>query len=783
MQKNDIELFQETHLQYLAEKYYSVKKEVEHLKKIIRYSIEYFALIHANPDNTNIYNQLSGLSEELNNYCADLNNVINDVTYGFDSNMMNESDTFLQWIDYHNDNIEYYLFSYRNIHKKAWQVLEVVVHQDSISRFFTKRYSSKVLNDHTEKHLKNLYGAISNMQHDEARDIFAYWGYANDYKAYKGIGHDFAIYSFYFHDLIWSMPVIIDHEVILLALQNRDELKKFVIEKATESSRRIASAINDNFKATHPEGDAESIIISNKDWKGFASPMNIERFLYELLSDIIGINLYGEAYIIAFFHETLSKDYGRRYFSSTGEYVSPILFIPQLKRDWLILRQMLLSKYKSLFPDDGTFSLCTNIQNNENSLKKYLEIVNKTVSTLISTENNGDFFKCPSLQHTVAEGKDSEIDYYENRIKYSRVIKIILHELTGLLMTPHFRQQIDKIVADIKPFAEKDLFIKNNLVPKMWEIRLKAIMKAEKIPHRSRLRKLILGNNNFDKPFILKAKHSVNPSGSSNYFGVYNDLEFKERSPSIDYANEIRNKSNDNNKQIIWKHALLKYKDTNRGQVESKNNLKVGVTILIYLREGTDVDEINNNIDKLAMYLQKEGDTWVDIYKSLGPEDIVLSIRMKNLANLWTLIEKITAKHDFILDTYSLISLDEDYVFEDNIMVMSLCRLRDSSKYDEFVSEVSKIDSYSTLMKRNILQIYDTTGAFDFELWWQMGEDIGDGTKLSMNTIREAMVSANELIGTVDHFLLTDNTIRKRRHQSHKHKDNSIVEQIKSEVS
>jgi len=188
------------------------------------------------------------------------------------------------------------------------------------------------------------------------------------------------------------------------------------------------------------------------------------------------------------------------------------------------------------------------------------------------------------------------------------------------------------------------------------------------------------------------------------------------------------------------KHALLKL---NEDKIEIEDEaLTMKIVLQVYLNSSSDIEQTKGFTEKLDSieqkdYLKKE------IYKSLGPEDFICVFSLKEQRKAWDIVEAIEKFKD-VRDTYMTVILPKTGKLHKKIWIKQLYRLKKTMGYNEFIQEIKKINSNSTLLNKNQLQIFDTEGGYDFELWWEVD---------SFESIKKTYNAMSEKIDTVVSFV------------------------------
>ncbi len=113
----------------------------------------------------------------------------------------------------------------------------------------------------------------------------------------------------------------------------------------------------------------------------------------------------------------------------------------------------------------------------------------------------------------------------------------------------------------------------------------------------------------------------------------------------------------------------------------------------------------------------------MSLFKSFGPEDIVLEIEIKNNTHIWEIIEFIRNKYSAeIQETFSSIVIEEINNMQklnNNIWLKGYYRVNTNINYKCFLEILNSFPKIKAYIDNQKIQIYDVTDKFyDFEVWW-----------------------------------------------------------------
>ena len=113
----------------------------------------------------------------------------------------------------------------------------------------------------------------------------------------------------------------------------------------------------------------------------------------------------------------------------------------------------------------------------------------------------------------------------------------------------------------------------------------------------------------------------------------------------------------------------------------------------------------------------------MSLFKSFGPEDIVLEIGIKNNSHIWEIIEFIRNEYsEKIQETFSSIVIEDINTIQnlnDNIWLKGYYRVNTNINYTSFLEKLNSFRKIKLDIQDQKIQIYDITDKFyDFEIWW-----------------------------------------------------------------
>ena len=757
-----------THITYFNEKYYSILAELKNLYSIINY----YNNKQLQRDENSVVDTFNILEDDIRELILYIKDVREDNKYGLIRlNEVKNSLNFLVLLDVHKTKMENILEHFSALHQKCIQIIYETSPQVLPHPLLQKRYSSKVLSEFLEEHTQTLYSMLTDKKD---KKILSYWTHKEDYKVTKGSVDtlvDFNGQSFYYHDLIYSIPATIDHEIILLAIQGNKKVEKSVKELHEE----LKKLMNNNLDKIKKEMETEleqfckNMNSSNKVFESYIAKKDyyrrIDNFinqfddvLWELVADYIGFLMYGDAYKLAFMHETLSKSLGRDFYDgSMGMLKKSISIGLNKQRDGLLLRQLLVLNFEKVA--EGKYP-CSKLLLASDE-KNYLNVIKEILKSFIDYGQNKKDEECitktsdqfknvleiikldDELEKEAKSKLELEIDnHISNFNEYANFMQSFYKILQKFLNKKSNLWGEFKFIAD--KFNQNDFFKNDTFAHlfnghpdeylfalEIWKERFEAL-KEEKVPHRSLLRNHILNPSKKHKAYIMEFERSLlgDMQHEKISLGLFDNIRIR---PAIKEEEDIGNNWIDINMRIedlldvtkldkldtsfIKKHSLLKVFE--EGEDKSGN---CTLYLQLFLKKSRDITGINEIIKKLKEDKRiKSTTSQRTLYKSLGPEDLVYELKDVEQNKIWTTIEHIlTAYKDYFLDSYTIIQLNR-MTLDENIWIKSKCKLKTVLTYDAFVSEIRNASPLNNdKINDEKLQIFDMAGNHDFEIWWNV---------------------------------------------------------------
>lgn len=717
-----------THQYHLYEKYYSFLSELLNLKNMIH-----------------LYKERVQMKDDISEEIIELSSRIK-LFYESTKELTNHGKfiSFIISLDKRKVELEEIARHIKLIHE---YVLQNITEKFSYLNTFPplqKRYSSKALTEVLDSHHEALYKAIASSS--DKKLIYSVWSHSDNYrlKSFSNKSY-FTQHSFYYHDIVWNIPTIIDHEVILAALQNNNECNTWVKEVSKNIVEKYSTLMKKNKKYSGNEKLSFEERTYYKEFDDFLRG-NIRPLLWELLSDFVGFKLYGQAYIKSFLHETLGEFFGREFFDLDGNRHDNISVSVTINRDSLLLRQLILlescaydnrdiDRYENdMFVGLSDIIGIGNTDINESSLVQLIR------SSVNENRKHVDEDRRKELTHHLESAKLYSINM--------KIIYVLLLEYTS--EKPDIEIDIDT------PFIKDG---QNSIVLELWNER-DNLLKRDKMPHRSILRQKLLGEKH--KPCILHRSHTVkspNNTGSDELaFGQFNRIYIEDiEDTEIDILDKIDGLINSfsmHSDKFDIKHALLRVAKSDK---EYTSIQPIRLYMMLYLKNGN----MKNSMDLLNKIEEKikstyESDPKYALYKSYGPEDIVIEIDFDDDEEIWKFIELIRSefKNDIKETFSSIVMLDyKDVTLNNNIWIKGYYRLLPDVKFQDLYKRTENIEPYKKLLKTNSMRILDITNKYyDFEIWWN--------TENIEQIIRYENVLGNTLLDSTYFIVSSNNSLK-----------------------
>ena len=710
--------FKKSNIAYLQEKYIAILKELHYIQGVSKY---YNGLT---PKDYSTFEELYSTIENFNLY---IKSIYNHQNYGIaileNSKSLYE---FIIFFDIQNYKIVESLNFFASLHKKVLQTIQESMPHHIPSASTNKRYSSKVLSDFLQYHANMLYSDLVGKEFTAVdSSLKLYWEHIDNYKLENDnsfsfnehINLNFISHSFYYHDIVWTIPTLIDKEVVLFAIE--DDKYSYVRNHMQEVIRKEVENCIDKY-----ENDLSDTEGKHKDdflytfKKIFA---NSKAFVNELISDMISFIIYGEPYLISFLHETLGREFGRQHYCEKSDNVIPFVELNANPiRDTLIMRQYLLISLYFILISNKTIKISESAE-----INNYLELAHQFLKFLAKDElnNNEAMEKVLFDKKVYLATEDTNETAFASRVAYTAIMADIAKALDNK-MYEFFRECSHEIPRNI---GNEDLFIRdseNKISYILWEERFKSIYCNYSLPHKSILRRLMLQKNNilqqcgFDfKPFTLEFKKDIQIGKmTDDYigFGLFDQIKICKKDEYVSINTEISDLFKAKKKFFVHKHSLLHLKSY------TKNKDKLGIYdlyMLISLKDSMNMDSLVV-IDEWCNRLK----TNVKFYKSLGAQDIVLHFECESKQDIWYMLNKTRENNmKLISKTYSIVATKNNlstYDEELDIKIMCTSSSMDSvAKLPKLLQDHIKSINCKTYKNfLNKIEINDTIGFRTYEI-------------------------------------------------------------------
>lgn len=738
--------FLKSHLYYFAEKHISILRELQNLYRILSY---YDSLLendiwkHLQSDVRVLANNIFEITN--NRILASENTSSNRSTY---KHLLNFDD-----IMFDTENILKYTSL---LHTKIIQTIYESTPQALPHPPMIKRYSGKILGDFMDLHNKKIYSSLlrDNEDGDDAK-IYSCWTHSDTYRIEVdkiGGGTPFSIQSFYYHDIIWTLPFLTDREVILATMllndknsDDEEEVLPIVIktisgaiyERLEESAKKAldeigsinpSSASRDGVLLDRNNLEKIKIISFASDYEKFAT--NVKELIFELMADFASYELYGCSYTFSFMHETLGKFSGRSLRDEKGVRDENIKLSSHLKRDLLLLRQYLYIETIIKFPKEGI----------EESERKYNAFIKTMLNSFIDFEESDiknkalkylnyiSYIESRELEKVPAENNE----LIEVAKKHRAMINVIYEtykDIAGNLYGEGWHKAY-------LPQGKNGDIVKYKNLGEMWKSRLSNIDSGN-IPHRGLLRKnmieSIIGTDKYIlEEHTVKFKKSVNRVRNNNEItlGLFDSVVIEKRHEvSIrevygDLKDFFLNKR-DEDAGFVKKHALLKLikKKPSPSFVQNKEGINVALYLQLYYKESSNTELTFSTIEILFELLESKGNISFEVYKSLGPEDILVVLKGKNGMD-----ELLEISDDILDDTNVKMSLSDVYLtaqfkeqnsisLDKKMSIKAQCRLKKRITHTAFLRRL--IQEYGRNKRKDNISIKRAIDVYDYEICWK----------------------------------------------------------------
>ena len=551
--------------------------------------------------------------------------------------------------------------------------------------FLGKKYSSKALITKLNDYHENLFLNITNKKMEFKVNTF--WDFNDKFLcdiSSKYSDNSYISFPYGYYELPYILPVMM-HECSHIILKNTDVFKD-LLDDMDDNLRFI---LDYKIKGT----------IHDTSFNRLNEIVNTREYAEDIVSDIISLKVYGLSYLLTFFHIAYGFDiHNEGVIVSNDDFddfkISNWNFTTD--KDFLILRFTFLLSILELGNDEENKAIIE-------SIRWYLQ--------LFDIKNDNPH----SLNTLIKESpytKKYDVIYKSYETNRS-IVELLLENLSKI----YDKEYLDNLISlKIEDFKTIDF-------NRLWHNRFNNLNKNQNIvPDKSEFRKILHSflDNTDSKPYILKyikmrtdkefdltkIGNELKENDIYNCYGLFNYVTICKQDENIclDIEDLKLNSKLDNYYTI--NHSLMKYTHIS-GKNEDSENL-VNCFLHIELKDSVIFD-----INKYKTFIEKYDKLfgYVNIYKSLGPKDLILEFRKITLDNIYYIKEQIFQDvGDNVGRTYTNIfsELDSKIIVSDNIRITSILRLR--LDYSNKVMDLLKEKEY--------LEVYFTSGVTDLNIIW-----------------------------------------------------------------
>ncbi|WP_066360905.1 hypothetical protein [Aliarcobacter cryaerophilus] len=551
--------------------------------------------------------------------------------------------------------------------------------------FLGKKYSSKALITKLNDYHENLFLNITNKKMEFKVNTF--WDFNDKFLcdiSSKYSDNSYISFPYGYYELPYILPVMM-HECSHIILKNTDVFKD-LLDDMDDNLRFI---LDYKIKGT----------IHDTSFNRLNEIVNTREYAEDIVSDIISLKVYGLSYLLTFFHIAYGFDiHNEGVIVSNDDFddfkISNWNFTTD--KDFLILRFTFLLSILELGNDEENKAIIE-------SIRWYLQ--------LFDIKNDNPH----SLNTLIKESpytKKYDVIYKSYETNRS-IVELLLENLSKI----YDKEYLDNLISlKIEDFKTIDF-------NRLWHNRFNNFNKNQNIvPDKSEFRKILHSflDNTDSKPYILKyikmrtdkefdltkIGNELKENDIYNCYGLFNYVTICKQDENIclDIEDLKLNSKLDNYYTI--NHSLMKYTHIS-GKNEDSENL-VNCFLHIELKDSVIFD-----INKYKTFIEKYDKLfgYVNIYKSLGPKDLILEFRKITLDNIYYIKEQIFQDvGDNVGRTYTNIfsELDRKIIVSDNIRITSILRLR--LDYSNKVMDLLKEKEY--------LEVYFTSGVTDLNIIW-----------------------------------------------------------------
>ena len=715
-----------------VEKMVIILKEMEHIENILKFYEGYEA--ESSKPLKPIKKNIEFLKKDINNLRDKIRIMkgINKQFFNKDTETSHTNILLIIQYDYVRTQIEDMLRVIQALYNKMGQLFGEALNQYLPYPILGRRYSNNSIMIYLENYYREMFNTFCNKGEPE---LILGWNYHTGFKYRTFVSRDikrddyqddtynnYIDLPYWYYELPFLLPSI-THEVMYIALRNP---KKNLKETYQSLKKDIDNFFNDN---------KNNLVQKIQDIIGYDE--YVEDLSKEIICDLYGYKIHGEAYINALFHdiigEKLAKDYLKiiHFKDKNGNNTEESKLIPSdwcflQKKDHSILRLHFLLKihpkrdkeFKQMQEIlDSIMPLRTNVMKD---IKEGFESIythnypNFKPSFLIVQNYLEQLLTCFTtwLNNNKFETEDIEYAPDFNEIWEKRYTQL---EENGDTV-PHqnnFRRHILCKVGKLD-------YLKNNDDKKLaYLMTLKKLRKDDKNSVGKLKDKLSdLSKNDDDKNFIV--------------YGIYDGFTLENKENSFDVAimlYSLLEKANNEDNSIRYfntKQVLTRVYDTIQNADKNKPadfSTIINIELLKDANNPNGYKNIKDAIENIAKVLdgQKNHYYEADIFKSLGPKDITVIIKNASLETIFLLTKKLNCKkQEHIMRTFTMICSEINHgkeiklpeIEENNFRLISTLRL--SKEGQIFIEDYKK---YLDMDK--IDDIVEITGVMDIRIIWK----------------------------------------------------------------
>lgn len=673
------------------------------------------------------------------------------------------------------------------IYQRVNQIFEEAYNQYIPRPTLGRRFSNNNLMVALKKNYQEIISTLSNSE----SDLVLSWSFKNyfqlEYAHDKFTDNSSDKYGNYINLPYWY------YELPLLLPSITHECGRVVLLQQDNKINHLKVSLNTKVNEFLNKQSISSTFIKEENILKKSS-----RLVDKVISDIIGFIIYDKAYIYSIFHDTIGLGIAGLFEFQEKEKIKQKRDVYPLKDkgndEFNHIFDMKMSSWRFSKRRDITIirlHILLSLLSDNDKDSRDIEMQNLLNSIMLMDKNNRDEFSFADIY----KGHPHYTDTYQS---YAKAYRDIISLVLDWIRDTKVKETLYGIVNQKETSFFKEIFLE------LWDGRFKKLEEAKpKILHKNEFRKLLHKNRikkieratgckegSLGDPFALtftKLQKNITcdnlkictkeescldchindesnkfKEDNSHCFGIYDlfkckptkdyediDNQLEGLEEKLDHQNQQDRESTSSSKpteRIKYyesKFSLMQIYPTILGTLKDQT-LKVDLLYNIELNRRKEGDYLYDAIIEIAKKLEdvKSLFSSADIFKSLGPKDIIVYVKGVSSQDLLGLNPKISSlsctKRTFTtvlseLDDKKNITPAKDY------NIVSYLRIKHYSN-DSFKKKFIDIIDRSK-EKKYIKEVLLISGVLDIQIIWKKGTSIEEIVKLYNRFMRENLVT------------------------------------------